>query len=82
MPTILSGNNSAEASRMLVEAIMNPVPASPFNTMGSEQMRALHQFPDLFAVSIPANEVTAPIKDPIRLTQLPPTPTLAPRVLI
>ena len=82
MPTTLSVDNAVDIVRMLAEALSNPAPTSPFNTMGSAQMRNLHQLSYLFAVAILINEMTAPMEDPIRPTQLPPTSTLAPRVPI
>ena len=74
MPTTSSADNAAEAARMLAEALHNPAPASPFQTMGSDQMRALRQLSDLFTAAVPTDEVPAPKEAPVRAAHLPPTP--------
>ena len=68
MPHNLSVDNAAEAARLLANALNNPAPASPFNTVRNEQMQALHKLSNIFTLAAPlpiANTV------PHRILQMP-----------
>ena len=62
MPHKSSGNNTTEASRMLTEALMNLAPASPFLSLGNEQMWVLHKLSDIFSTAAPVE--TPKLRDP------------------
>ena len=53
MPHNSSGNNAAEAAKLLTDALMNPAPASPFPSLGNEQMWALRKLTDIFSAAAP-----------------------------
>ena len=44
---------------MLTEALLNPAPASPFLTLGTNQMQAIRTHLDLFNVTIPGGPHTS-----------------------
>ena len=77
MPATSSTDNAITAARMLAEALLNPIPASPFITLGTEQMRAVSKLAELFQCTIPAPIATTPEE---HSRTLPTTPPSLPRV--
>ena len=74
MPHNSSGNNAAEAAKLLTDALMNPAPASPFPSLGNEQMWALRKLADIFSAA-------APVKIP-KLRDPAPSPRVLSRIQI
>ena len=70
MPATSSADAATDAARELTAALLNPAPASPFPSLGTEQMAAIKQLAAIFHVATAAK--------PTFLVKLAPTPSPAP----
>ena len=51
IPETLATNNTTAVARMLVEALSNPLPVLPFNSLGTERLRAIKKYLNYLYVS-------------------------------
>ena len=74
MPATSSADAATEAARELTAALMNPSPASPFPTIGTEQMAAIKHLAAIFNVA--TSPITTSTVTPT--TSIPPLPCITP----
>jgi hypothetical protein len=57
MPHTSSKDLASIAALELSNALQNPVPAAPFNHIGTSQLQALRQLSEIFSVTLPSGTV-------------------------
>ena len=74
VPYLSSSDNAITAAKQLVEALRNPMPRAPFETLGTRDMQALEQLAEIFNA---ATRTRKPVIDMQKVTELMEPETVA-----